>query len=82
VTFHKDLIKETSKNCSYLWDLDLDIIEYHEMPHVQFLGQEVPLSNCLADVNQQRSSHVDGITQLNLWNVEASKSSSPNDRSA
>jgi hypothetical protein len=55
--FSQDLIKETSKNCSDLWDSTLDIIEYHDMPHVQFLGQAVPLSNCLTDVNQQKNSH-------------------------
>jgi hypothetical protein len=71
--FSQDLIKETNKSCSYMWDLALDIIEDHEMPHVQFLGQSVPLSNCLADVNQQISSRTDGITQLNFWNVDVVK---------
>jgi hypothetical protein len=71
--FSHDLIKETNKSCSNLWDLALDIIEDHEMPHVQFLGQSIPLSNCLADVNQQKISRADGITQLNFWNMEVVK---------
>jgi hypothetical protein len=61
--FSQDLIKETNKNCSDLWDSTVDIIEDHDMPHVQFLGQTVPLSNCLTDVNQQKKSCVDRITQ-------------------
>jgi hypothetical protein len=35
--FSHDLVKETNKNCLCLWKLTLDIIENHDMPHVQFL---------------------------------------------
>jgi hypothetical protein len=53
--FTQYLIKETSKSYSDLWDLALDIIKDYEMPHVQFLGQFVPLSDFLGDVHQQIS---------------------------
>jgi len=32
--FSHDLIKETSKSCSNMWDLALDIIGDHEIPYV------------------------------------------------
>jgi hypothetical protein len=51
----------------------VDIIEDHDMPHVQFLGQTVPLSNCHTNVNQQKKWRVERITQLDLWNVDAIK---------
>jgi hypothetical protein len=50
--FSQYLVKETINNYSDLLDLVLDNIEDHEMPHVQFLGQTMPLLNCLANVNQ------------------------------
>jgi hypothetical protein len=54
--FSQGFIEETSKNCSVLWDSTLDIIEEYKMPHVQFLGKSVPLSNFLTDVQQQVDS--------------------------
>jgi hypothetical protein len=64
------LIEEASKNCSVLWDATIDIIEEYEMPHVQFLGKSVPLSNCLTDVQQQADSRENGINTLSFWNLE------------
>jgi hypothetical protein len=71
--FSQDLIKETGKSCSDMWDQALDIIEDYEMPHVQFLGQSVPLYNFLTDMNQQISSQVDKVTRLSFWNVDVVK---------
>ena len=40
--FSQDLIKETHKSCSDMWDQALDIIEDYEMPDVEFINQSVP----------------------------------------
>jgi hypothetical protein len=48
--FSHNLIEETSKNCSVLWDSTVDIIEEYELPHVQFLGKSIPLLDCLSDI--------------------------------
>jgi hypothetical protein len=69
--FSHNLIEETSKSCSVLWDSTVDIIEEYEFPHVQFLGKSVPLSNCLTDMQQQIDSRTNNINSLNLWTLES-----------
>jgi hypothetical protein len=53
--FSQDLINETRKICSDMWDQDLDIIEDYEMHHVHFLGQSVPLYNFVTYVSRKIS---------------------------
>jgi len=40
------------------------------MPHVQFLGRSIPLSNYLTDVQQWVDSRENGIINLSLWDLD------------
>jgi hypothetical protein len=49
-----------------LWDIVVDVIEYFNMPHVEY--HATPSKLFLENVDQQRYSSKDNIAQISTWN--------------
>jgi len=60
-----DLIEEGNQRCSGLWDVVVDVIEYFNMPHVEY--HETPSKSCLENMDQQIDASKENSAQILTW---------------